>query len=644
MSEELNFKLTIDGVAAAQAQIDKFRASMNGGSEAVTKIDKAIKQTELDMKALTAAIAAGGPNVDQYKNALNGLAASKRNVGQAALELSRGVEDLQYGFGGIVNNIPSLVMSLGGGAGLTAAISLAAVGINQLSKRFADYHTEADKIKIKNEQLAASMRDLRAAVQEDAKKSVDSLDTMVTDLDKKIATFGKKESQKYLYDAQIDLSENKQKIIENEERLNKNNLVIMEQQKIIAAETLKLNGRAESSSFLVSSNLKKAREQLTAATIESRSAEINIGASQAAINSLELRVDEVNRRAKSLEHLEDAAEKNKKKKGPKEKTTDYHEIYEAKKAINERMKAEELFYEDQAEKRKFALDSYRETKNGERAINEIATKEEIEMIAYASDNYVKELFKRINARRKMYDQQDKDEEKLARLTQSRTDEVNRYARRDMFSKMASDNVFTQQRIENIGKLKQAEIDALKEQRDVQREHYKDTAQFAKSAAGSMTSSFQEYLSLKIEGNKYAEELMIASIMKQAGQALVGYGIESIGQGAAFIASQNYPAGAQALAIGAALTASGVGLGAGSASINYGVQVKSKADSDAEREAEKAKKKAEKDAGVSSGRSGLNSGGGGIVLNLSYGVAGPLPEDTARMIQRELSQAQRRGLS
>lgn len=61
-----------------------------------------------------------------------------KNMGQAALEASRGLEDLQYGLGGVVNNIPSLVMAFGGGAGLTAAISIAAVSINQLVKHWGD--------------------------------------------------------------------------------------------------------------------------------------------------------------------------------------------------------------------------------------------------------------------------------------------------------------------------------------------------------------------------------------------------------------------------------------------------------------------------------------------------------------------------
>lgn len=61
-----------------------------------------------------------------------------RNLGWAALEASRAIEDLQYGFNGVVNNIPGLVMALGGTAGLTAVISLVSIGVNQLVKHWDD--------------------------------------------------------------------------------------------------------------------------------------------------------------------------------------------------------------------------------------------------------------------------------------------------------------------------------------------------------------------------------------------------------------------------------------------------------------------------------------------------------------------------
>lgn len=60
------------------------------------------------------------------------------DIGNAAFQASRAIEDLQYGLGGVINNIPGVVMALGGGAGLTATIALASIGINQLVNHYSD--------------------------------------------------------------------------------------------------------------------------------------------------------------------------------------------------------------------------------------------------------------------------------------------------------------------------------------------------------------------------------------------------------------------------------------------------------------------------------------------------------------------------
>jgi hypothetical protein len=59
------------------------------------------------------------------------------NKGLAALEVSRAFEDAQYGIAGVLNNLPNLVMMLGGGAGLAGALSIAAVGATQLYKQLS---------------------------------------------------------------------------------------------------------------------------------------------------------------------------------------------------------------------------------------------------------------------------------------------------------------------------------------------------------------------------------------------------------------------------------------------------------------------------------------------------------------------------
>lgn len=60
----------------------------------------------------------------------------KGDAGRAVLELSRGFEDAQYGIRGVLNNIPGLVMAIGGTAGMAGALSLAAVAGSLLWEHF----------------------------------------------------------------------------------------------------------------------------------------------------------------------------------------------------------------------------------------------------------------------------------------------------------------------------------------------------------------------------------------------------------------------------------------------------------------------------------------------------------------------------
>jgi hypothetical protein len=85
------------------------------------------------------------------------------------LQLSQAVEDAQYGFRGIVNNIPGMVMSFGGGAGLAGAVSLAAVGINVLLENVDLFGTKAKKAKQDAADLSQEMMKKADAAYLDAK-------------------------------------------------------------------------------------------------------------------------------------------------------------------------------------------------------------------------------------------------------------------------------------------------------------------------------------------------------------------------------------------------------------------------------------------------------------------------------------------
>ena len=84
---------------------------------------------------------------DSMKRKVDNIGGSKAQQGKSGhqrpgmglLEVSRGVEDFAVaGMRGLLNNIPGIIMSFGGGMGLAAVVSLAAVGITLFGKSLMD--------------------------------------------------------------------------------------------------------------------------------------------------------------------------------------------------------------------------------------------------------------------------------------------------------------------------------------------------------------------------------------------------------------------------------------------------------------------------------------------------------------------------
>ncbi len=91
-----------------------------------------------DLKKLEAGLKDLNETASDVGETTEKAAKGSRNMGGAALEASRALEDLQYGIGGVLNNLPGLVAQLGGGAGLAGAISLLAIGATQVAKHWPE--------------------------------------------------------------------------------------------------------------------------------------------------------------------------------------------------------------------------------------------------------------------------------------------------------------------------------------------------------------------------------------------------------------------------------------------------------------------------------------------------------------------------
>lgn len=147
-------------------------------------------------------------------------------------------------------------------------------------------------------------------------------------------------------------------------------------------------------------------------------------------------------------------------------------------------------------------------------------------------------------------------------------------------------------------------------------------------------ALQTYLDAKIKGEENAEALMAASLMRTAGQALVGHGINLAGAAVVSASTGLLPVAAAQAGAAAGLIAGGVALGATATGIEHvsagGTVGKPIED-----------KQSTRDPGASPRSGGSGGGGGPMIVNVTYGAGGPLPEDIAREIHKVTASGNRR---
>ncbi|MHC5541025.1 hypothetical protein ACYOEI_22615, partial [Singulisphaera rosea] len=139
----------LESLRDVQAKLNQTNASASpevydlaDAYDLVAQAEKKFVVSTADVVTATKQMADAQDRATASKNAANaankGVGASTANVGRAALEASRAIEDMQYGFAGVVNNIPGVVTAFGGSMGMTAAISLCSIGVNQLINHYDD--------------------------------------------------------------------------------------------------------------------------------------------------------------------------------------------------------------------------------------------------------------------------------------------------------------------------------------------------------------------------------------------------------------------------------------------------------------------------------------------------------------------------
>ena len=633
MTQTIEYVVKVNATQA-QAAVADVEKRFGGVDTVVARVDKSIIALERDMKDLNAAIAAGGPNVEHYRKELDSLTGTiggggggggKRNLGMAALETSRAVEDLQYGLAGVVNNIPSLVMAIGGGAGLTAAISLGAVAANQLYKNSKDLFDEFGRGEKDTKELLAYVNELATSFSTGLASSLEKTKGLVEDMRKELRLFGLERGEAAVAEAEFEyikslnrMENNKALADDRKERIRglQEEATAMEKH---AGSRLRMgsNGR-----LVGVANQEQYNELLDRIDLEKALLKLNGEKASQAQKAAQTQMDEIKQLAEMNAELElrlkwkkqeDEANQNAKKSAEQLAKTRYEMHVAVLDEEEEQLRAvREARKKDAKKAKEDAADFENEIRN--------------EIAKHAQKNNA--------AADKIEEKRRKELERAEQLHLTRLEQLEGDS---LAARMAFHTIAFDQKMENLDKLKAHEFKNLKDTAKQWESIYKDIGQLVQGSTSTLINVSQDYFKAKIEGAEHAEELAAAAFLSGVGEQLVGLGTKNIFEGASLLAMSFGvdPRGYAMLGIGTAAIAAGVGMGAGSAAISHqaagGTAFKPLED-----------KKAAKDRGASP-RSGSGGGGGsgGLVVNVSYGAGGPLPEDIAREIDKVVKSNDRR---
>lgn len=132
-------------------------AGSNAAQTSLQQLSAELKETQRQMHKLSESspdYAQLSTRADELKSRLNELgessgraAGSGRNMGNAMLQGSRAIDDLQYGLPGVINNIEGIASAMGAGAGAAGAATVLAVALNLAWKNWDNISGSIDQTK-----------------------------------------------------------------------------------------------------------------------------------------------------------------------------------------------------------------------------------------------------------------------------------------------------------------------------------------------------------------------------------------------------------------------------------------------------------------------------------------------------------------
>jgi len=616
----------------ADAATKAFERSQREASTAVTQIDQRIAKYERDIVALANAMASGQGNTKAYEaemrqlsrelDTLNGRTASAktktqefakaadqvqssgRSSGMAVLEFSRAFEDAQYGISGVLNNIPGLLAALGIGAGLTGVVSVAAVGVSILAKNFGSVDPAAKNATDTAKTYVDDLRKEISGLSEELTKLQGTATRVAMEEQGKRIGIAAKEAQAMI-DAiggreRLDLLETatqggaRMDLLQSRTEYMARDIVYRTRNPFVSPEMLK--------------QAIEAREKLDL-EMSKLAAMKRIEQEQEDKKQIDAAIDNANEQTRREQDIRDKAAEEAKRAAEKAKKDEADGLRQVD--VNEWQRKVEQNKLEREEAKKLAEEKYKLAADGLRLEREAREKE--------AERARKEMERVEKAREKA------EEKHLSRLHDLRGT--------SLADSLAFSDVANEVQMTNLDRLKDHEWKTLKERIDSQRDFYNTIGQLATNSTELAIDLSQRYIDAKIEGAENAEAMVAAEFLKGVGNQLVGIGTKQLFEGVG-MSLVGDPRGPALAGLGGLAIATGVGMGAGGTAIAH-----TAAGGTIGKPIDRA---GATDRGASPRSSrGRGGEGGPTVINISYGVGGPLPEDTAREVARVMKTGNRR---
>lgn len=198
---DIKFRTKADSRGAKEAKkgIDEVGRSAVSADKELDRLEDSAKDIRTELDKLDGLDPKIRKDTEKFADSLERVAVTGRKVtkeqretrkanSKAALgflEVSRAVEDAQYGLRGVLNNLPRIVELFGGGAGLAGVVSLAAVGLFQFGSALFDIEEPVDNA---SSSLEVIREQFKALQKEIARENVDgfraSIDQVIESLDR----------------------------------------------------------------------------------------------------------------------------------------------------------------------------------------------------------------------------------------------------------------------------------------------------------------------------------------------------------------------------------------------------------------------------------------------------------------------------